>query len=1178
MDFVHLHLHSEYSLLDGACRIADIPKRAKELGQSAVAITDHGVMYGVVDFYKACKDEGIKPIIGCEVYLADGTRFEKKHTGRYFNTHLVLLVKNETGYKNLSYMVSSSFTEGFYVKPRIDIELLREHSEGLVCLSGCLSGYMARALLADDFESAENFALRMKAIFGEDFYIEIQDHGLSDQKKVNEGLIKIAKKNKIETVATCDAHYITKEDAKVQSILVCVQTGNKLSDPNPLGFETDEFYMKSAEEMADILGYIPEALENTVKIAEKCNYDFEFGSIKLPTYTPEDGSSPKDYLKKLTYEGYEKKKAAGKIVFDTKHTEDDYKARILYELLMIEKMGYSQYYLIVRDFVNYAKENGIHTGPGRGSGAGSLVAYLVGITDVDSIKYELLFERFLNPERVSMPDFDIDFCDRRRDEVIKYVISRYGEDRVSQIITFGTLAARAAVRDVGRVLGMPYDEVDKISKMISRDARGSLSEALKSSKELSEAYGSSVEVKTLIDYASKIEGMPRHASTHAAGVVITKDPVCSYLPLATNGDNTVTQFDMDTVANLGLLKFDFLALRNLTIIADAEDEIRKTEPSFSIESVALDDPETYELFARGDTEGVFQFESGGIKKLLMNMKPKNIEDIMLALSLYRPGPMDSIPRFLACRKDPSKVTYKVEALRDILENTSGCIIYQEQVMQICRKIASYSYGKADMVRRAMSKKKSEEMEKERDTFVKGATENFVSKEIANEIFDEMAGFAKYAFNKSHAAAYSITSYRTAYLKTHYPAQYYAALLTSVMGNTPKMSEYIADARKMGISVLAPDINESDAGFTVKGNRIRFGLAAVKGVGEALANAISAERKTGDFKSFDDLVERMTARELNRQSLLALVSVGAFDSLGRARSSLVEALDAVIESASAAKRRNLDGQLDLFASLGDASPVSVSYEYPNIPEYDTKKKLSLEREYIGVYVSGSLLDGYSDHISDISPTDISIINMSASDEENAQEHEAVKDRQSVNIVGIVTASNKKQTRNGDMMAIITLEDKASQIRVLVFSKIYEKFAAYTGVDSIVSVFGEVSIKDDGSAEIVARKIEPLITNGSYTRKTVTAAKAPEERVQRTPVIDNTAIYHKKLYIKVPSLDSEEYKRAIAVVSIFCEGDTEVVFYDSSSSSYHKILTLKTDVTENAYKLLCDICSKENVILK
>ncbi len=1176
-DFVHLHLHSEYSLLDGACRVADIPKKAKELGQSAVAITDHGVMYGVVDFYKACKNEGIKPIIGCEVYLAEGSRFDKKHTGRYFNTHLVLLVKDEIGYKNLSYLVSSAFTDGFYVKPRIDLEILREHSEGLVCLSGCLSGYMSRAILADDASAAENFALRMKALFGEDFYIELQDQGLSDQKKVNTELVKIAKKNNIGLVATNDAHYISKEDAKVQSILVCVQTGNKLSDENPLGFETDEFYLKGCDEMERLFAAIPEALENTVRIAQKCNYDFEFGKLKLPTYTPDDGSSPRDFLKKLTYEGYEKKKAEGKIVFSEKHTEDDYKARILYELLMIEKMGYSQYYLIVRDFVNYARENGIQTGPGRGSGAGSLVAYLVGITDVDSIKYELLFERFLNPERVSMPDFDIDFCYIRRDEVIKYVISRYGEDRVSQIITFGTLAARAAVRDVGRVLGMSYDEVDKVSKMIPRDLKITLADALKSSKELAEAYNSSVETKTLIDYASKIEGMPRHASTHAAGVVITEDPVCSYLPLATNGDSVVTQFDMDTVANLGLLKFDFLALRNLTIIADAEAEIRKTEPDFSIEKVTFDDPETYELFSQGRTEGVFQFESSGIKRLLINMKPKNIEDIMLALSLYRPGPMDSIPRFLANRKDQSKVTYKTEQLRDILENTSGCIIYQEQVMQICRRIANYSYGKADMVRRAMSKKKTEEMEKERETFVGGAKDNFISEQTANEIFDEMAGFAKYAFNKSHAAAYSITSYRTAYLKAHYGAQYYAALLSSVMGNTPKMSEYIADARKMGLSVLPPDINESNAGFTVKGNKIRFGLAAVKGVGEALANAISTERACGAYKSFDDFIGRMTCRELNRQSLLALISVGALDSFGIARSALVESLDIVLENASAAKRRNLDGQLDLFSVLSEnaeaSAAISPSFEYPSIPEYDAHKKLALEKEYIGIYISGSILDDYSRNISDISPLSISTVNASANEEN--EEYGAVADRQTVNVAGIVTASNKKVTKNGNMMAILTLEDKSAQIKVLVFSNVFEKFASLTNADAIISVVGDVSMKDDGTAEIIAKKLSPLIHNSRYEYQRKRDEKVAEPR--ETPKT-NENLHTSKVYIKVPSVDSEQYKRVLALVEIFSEGSCEVVFYDSATSSYKKMSSMHLEVTDNVYRLLSDICGKENVILK
>ncbi len=1189
-DFVHLHLHSEYSLLDGACRVSEIPKKAKELGQSAVAITDHGVMYGAVAFYKACKDEGIKPIIGCEVYLAQGSRFDKKHTGRYFNTHLVLLVKNEIGYKNLSYLVSSSFTDGFYVKPRIDLEILEKHSEGLVCLTGCLSGYMARAVLADETDEAERFALRLKAMFGDDLYIELQDHGLADQKKTVDVLASIAKKHSIGIVATNDTHYISKSDAKVQSILVCVQTGNKLSDDNPLGFETEEFYLKSADEMQTVFSKYPEAIENTVKIAEKCNYDFEFGRLKLPTYTPEDGSSPKDFLKKLTYEGYEKKKAEGKIVFTEKHTEDDYKARILYELLMIEKMGYSQYYLIVRDFVNYAKEHGIQTGPGRGSGAGSLVAYLIGITDVDSIRYELLFERFLNPERVSMPDFDIDFCYIRRDEVIRYVISRYGEDHVSQIITFGTLAARAAVRDVGRVLGMPYDDVDKISKMIPRDIGMTLADALKTSNDLAEAYAGSVEVKTLIDYAVKIEGMPRHSSTHAAGVVITEEPVSSYLPLALSGDTVVTQFDMDTVANLGLLKFDFLALRNLTIIADAEEEIRKTEPGFSVEALSLDDPETYELFSQGKTEGVFQFESPGIKRLLINMKPKNIEDIMLALSLYRPGPMDSIPKFLENRRNHSKITYKTEQLRDILENTSGCIIYQEQVMQICRKIANYSYGKADTVRRAMSKKKSEEMEKERETFVKGAADNFISNETANEIFDEMVSFAKYAFNKSHAAAYSITSYRTAYLKVHYPAQYYAALLSSVMGNTPKMSEYIVDARKMGLKVLPPDINESRSGFTVSGDKIRFGLAAVKGVGDAFARQVRAVRENGPFTSFGDFVDRMTGRELNRQSLLALVSVGAFDSLGTARSSLVEALDIVIESASAAKRRNLDGQLDLFASfsqdLDEMSDTSLKYEYPDVPEYDARKKLSLEKEYIGIYVSGSLLDDYTDSLSALQTTDIITINSSASDESDISDgDERIKDRQNVNIAGIITSVNKKVTKNGAVMAIATLEDRTSQIRILVFPALFEKLARYIANDAIIAVNGDVSMKDDGSAEILVRRIAPISRNGegspAPSQKTpAPAATYEHSRPVLAPMGEKTPDLHsaKKIYVKLPDLSGDVFKRAFAIYEIFCDGACEMILYDSSKGEYKKLPGATFEPTDNAYRLLCSICGKENVIIK
>ena len=838
-DFVHLHLHSEYSLLDGACKINEIAKYAKELGQSAVALTDHGNMFGAVEFYSACKKEGIKPIIGCEVYVAPTSRFEKARVKNAPYYHLVLLVKNEIGYRNLSYLVSSGYTEGFYVKPRIDIDLLKEHSEGLIALSACLAGYIPSAILSGDIVDAKENIIQMLDIFGRDnFYLELQNHGISEQGIVNEALVKLSKETKAQLVCTNDVHYLRKEDAYIQSVLMAIQMNSSLEKSKAGAFSTNEFYLKSSEEMEDLFKEYKIACSNTVKIANMCNFDFEFNCTKLPKYPlPQGATSSKELLYELTYAGMKKRISNHSISFDSTHSEKEYRDRIEYELSVIDSMGYNDYFLIVWDFINYAKTNNIPVGPGRGSGAGSLVAYLLEITDVDSIKYELLFERFLNSERVSMPDIDTDFCYERRDEVIDYVKSKYGQDHVAQIITFGTMAAKAAVRDVGKVLELPYNDIDLISKLISANT---LKESIENSTELRRLYENDDNIKKALDVAMRLEGMPRHASTHAAGVVITDKPLVDYLPISTNGGVTVTQYDMDTVAKLGILKFDFLAIRYLTIISDTEKLIKKVDKSFSINKIPIDDEKTYKFISSGKTEGVFQLESVGIRQVLTRLQPESIDDVIACIALYRPGPMDSIPRYIERRHNKTAITYKTDLLEPILSSTYGCIVYQEQVMQIFSRLAGYSYGRADIVRRAMSKKKENEMKKEREVFVSGAIKNNISDDIANELFDEMESFAKYAFNKSHAVAYALVSYRTAYLKFHYPREYYASLISSVLGSMDKMMEYIDECSKMGIRILQPDVNFSQAGFSVDNGNIRFGLLALKGVGRSLIASIVDE--------------------------------------------------------------------------------------------------------------------------------------------------------------------------------------------------------------------------------------------------------------------------------------------------------------------------------------------------
>ncbi|MBO5778372.1 MAG: DNA polymerase III subunit alpha [Clostridia bacterium] len=1223
-DFVHLHLHSEYSLLDGACRIKEIPKRAKELGQSAVALTDHGVMYGAVAFYKACKAEGIKPIIGCEVYLAQGDRTDRVRTSSYFNTHLVLLCENEIGYRNLIEMVSKSFTEGFYNKPRVDLSLLREHHEGLIALSGCLAGHVQEALLGDDRAEAKRFALEMQSIFGKDhFFLELQDHGLDEQKKVNPGLIALSKETGIPLVATNDAHYLTKEDADAQAVLLCIQTGNVITDGRPIGFETDEYYMKSADEMAALFPNYPEALENTLRIAERCNFDFVMDKTELPVYTAPDGLTSKAYLKKLAYEGFERRIAAGQIVFDEAHPKDVYTSRILYELLIISKMGYDDYYLIVWDFINWAKSKKIPVGPGRGSGAASLVAYLIGITDVDSIRHNLLFERFLNPERISMPDFDTDFCYNRRDEVIRYVSEKYGSDHVSQIITFGTMAARAAIRDVGRALDRSYSDIDRIARLIPQKPGTKLADVLTENKELKEIYQGKFEDQQLIDYALKLEGMPRHASVHAAGVVITKEPLHHYLPLATSGDTPITQFDMDTVAALGLLKFDFLAIRYLTILADAEREVQKHTPTFEVVKIPENDAETFKLLSEGRTDGVFQLESAGVKRLLGNLRPSALEDVMAVIALYRPGPMDSIDTYLENRKTPSKIHYKLPELSEILSETHGCIVYQEQVMQICRKVAGFSYGKADSVRKAMSKKKPELLEEMRAEFLKGAKENFIDVSLANELFDDMASFAKYAFNKAHAAAYAVTSYRTAYMKTHYPREYAAALLTSVMGSHGKTAEYIEDCRHMGVSLLPPDINQSDLRYSVAPEGIRYGLGGIKGIGEGFVNHIKQERARRPFRDFMDFAERMIPIELNRQQAQALISVGAFDGMGNTRAELLAGMDKVIQMLSDARRRNLDGQMDLFGdSMGGASPAE-SYRFDPIPEYTAGQRLRMEKEYTGLCLSGSLLDDYSLHVAAIDPAELIDVVNSFDEEGEPVENPVYKEGDALLVAGILSKITRKTTKNGAGMAFVQIEDRKGEAELVVFPKQFEASVGLLRPDNAVWVKCTLSVKDEQGPKLLANEMGALLTDIEWkqspnrpalpqkptvkgkqwarsatqtvpapvadrpaetgsdlsTQTPLPAAKAPV--APTAPAAPAPAAAPTKapttVYLRVERMDAPATRKAMLLCEIFSEGNVQTVFYDGSTGKY---IRTNLSITASPYVLkeLTTLLGEKNVVLR
>ncbi|MBQ8419756.1 MAG: DNA polymerase III subunit alpha [Clostridia bacterium] len=1187
MPFVHLHLHSEYSLLDGACRVTDIPRRARELGQTAVAITDHGAMYGVVDFYRACKNEGVKPIIGCEVYVAAGSRFDKRHETDSTRYHLVLLCKNETGYKNLCYMVSKAYTEGFYTKPRIDMELLTEHHEGLICLSACLAGYIPKLLIGGDYEKAKEHALFMRSLFGEDsYYLEIQDHGIEEQKEVNRELLRLSEDTGIPLVATNDVHYLRRNDSDTQAVLMCIQTGNKIADGRPFGFETDEFYMKSEEEMKTLFGAYEGALENTQKIADLCNFDFCFDNLYLPRFHPETGEAPDMYLRRLAMESFEAKIKSGEILFNEEHTEAVYRERIEYELSVIIKMGYAEYYLIVADFIRFAKSKNIPVGPGRGSGAGSLVAYLVGITDVDSIHYNLMFERFLNPERVSMPDFDTDFCYDRRGEVIEYVSEKYGRDHVCGISTFGTLAAKAVIRDVGRVLGMSYNDVDAVAKAVPNDLHITIEKALEGA--LGDMYRDNESIRRLIDISKALEGMPRHASAHAAGIVITDRPVHEYVPIAVNDEMTLTQFPMDTVAKLGLLKFDFLGLRYLTIMSDTEKQIRLSEPDFDLRRVPFDDEKTYELISSGKTDGIFQLESGGMRKMLMQMRPACLEDIILAISIYRPGPMDSIPQFLENRLHPENIQYSCPQLAKILDETSGCILYQEQVMNICRDIAGFSYGRADIIRRAMSKKKAKEMENERQAFIfgekdengkvicHGAVSAGISEDVATEIFDTMSSFAAYAFNKSHATAYAYTSYRTAYLKAHYPCEYLASLLTSVLGNMGKTAVYVDQAQKMRIAVLGPDINESRDTYTVVkygGKRaIRFGLLGIKNVGKNFLAEVVFERNSGKFTSFENFVSRMSGRDLNKRQVESLIKSGAFDSLGTKRSQLLSEYERIIDIYLKKERNRSDGQLDLF-SIGNISVADdypeTDYVYPEMEELPTKERLRQEKESMGMYFSGHPFDDFEAHAKYFHAVPIGDI-LSAFEEDG--ESDTYKDHQKLTVAGIITSRVNKQTRAGAPMAFLTVEDRLGEMELVVFPKILERYSFFLTPDVPIAAYGELSVTEDAPPKLLVAKAEMLKAN--FTPEEAAApTEKPTVKEAPAPAQDKP----KTLYLKVENLSCEACRRACSILEIF-EGATPVVFFDASTKKYVKAVGRSTSIQPTMFSLLKTILGENAVILK
>ena len=1141
--FTHLHVHTQYSLLDGAARITDLVARAKELGMESLAITDHGAMYGVIDFYKECKKAGIRPLLGMEAYVAPN-HLEK--SGIRENAHLILISKNITGYKNLMQLSSIAFLDGFYYRPRIDYELLEKYSEGLVCLSACLAGDIPQLLLGRRYDDALALAARLKGMFGDDFYIELQDHGLPEQKEILPQLAKIAAELNIKTVATNDIHYVKKEDAESQDVLLCIQTNKVVSDENRMRMSADEFYLKSEDEMRLALPKYPEAIANTAEIADKCNVEITFHEQHLPGFTAPDGLTNLEYLSEICRRGLARKMP---------DASDEVKERLEYEISVINQMGFVDYFLIVWDFVNFAHENGIFVGPGRGSGAGSLAAYSMGITDTDPIKYDLIFERFLNPERISMPDFDIDFCIERRQEVIDYVVRKYGADHVCQIITFGSMAARLAVRDVGRALDMPYADVDRIAKLIPNALGMTLTKALELSAELKALYDSDETVKKLIDLSLKLEGLPRHASTHAAGVVICAQPTVEYVPLQRNEDAITTQFPKDTVEELGLLKMDFLGLRNLTVIRDTLDYIRQGGKEVpDLERMDNDDPAVYKMIAEGDTDGVFQLESLGMRQFMMQLNPDCFEDIIAGISLFRPGPMEQIPRYIAGKNDRNNVKYAHEKLRPILEKTYGCMVYQEQVMQIVRDLAGYSWGRSDLVRRAMSKKKHDVMAKEREYFINGIVEdgevkvpgavrNGVSREVANRIFDEMMDFASYAFNKSHAAAYAVLAYRTAYLKKYYPVEFMTALLNSFIGkDMGKISEYVNYCRQRGIQVYPPDINKSRAKFSVEKDSIRFGFAAIKNVSESVTEQIAREREqTGPFRDFNDFLRR--GETLNKRIVEGLIKAGCFDSMGVKRSQLMAVYDQAMTYAGNDRKQRATGQLSLFDMAGaDEIAEDTAIPLPDIEEFDSNTLLFMEREVMGIYISGHPLSEFSQELKELAPCG----ELSAADGTGRY-----KDNQKVRLGGIITSVRTKPVKSGNgLMAYAVIEDLTGSVELAAFPSVFTRCAGRLLVDNKVTVSGKLNMREDQNNTILVDDIMPL-----------EKAKAAG-----------------RLYLRLDMGDGRLFDRVRTVLSRF-PGNLPVVLVDSATrKTMQAPRELYINPSEAIMDIMKEMLGEENVKLK
>ena len=1060
MSFTHLHVHTEYSLLDGSSKIKELVQRVKDLGMDSIAITDHGVMYGVIDFYRAAKEVGIKPILGCEIYVTLGSRFEKE-TGKSKYHHLVLLAENDVGYHNLMKIVSRGFTEGFYYKPRVDYEVLEQYHEGIIALSACLAGEVSSLLMQGFYEEAKKAALHLESVFGKgNFFLEMQDHGIEAQRIVNQGMMRLHKETGIDLVVTNDIHYVYEEDAQAHDILLCIQTGKKVADENRMRYEGGQYFAKSEEQMRELFPYALEAIENTHKIAERCNVEIVFGEQKVPKYEVPEGYDAYSYLTKLCEDGL-KKRYGDQTVQDGVNLKE----RLTYELTTIKNMGYVDYFLIVWDFIKYAKDHQIAVGPGRGSAAGSIVSYCLEITDIDPIRYNLLFERFLNPERVSMPDIDVDFCFERRQEVIDYVVEKYGKEKVVQIVTFGTMAAKAVIRDVGRVLDIPYAIVDSVAKMIPNELNMTIDKALKASKDLRDACEKDAQIQYLIDMSKRLEGLPRHSSMHAAGVVIGQRALDEYVPLAkASEDAIVTQFTMTTIEQLGLLKMDFLGLRTLTVIQNAIHLIEEqTGVRLEMNHIDYDDKKVFDLISSGKTEGIFQLESSGMKSFMKELKPESLEDIIAGISLYRPGPMDFIPKYIEGKNDRHQIQYTCTQLEKILSPTYGCIVYQEQVMQIVMELAGYTMGRSDLVRRAMSKKKGDVMEKERQNFVygneaegvPGCIKNGIDEKTANQIFDEMIDFAKYAFNKSHAAAYAVVSYQTAYLKCYYPVEFMAALLTSVLGNPAKVSEYIMHCRQMGIEIFPPDVNEGVSGFSVSSGKIRYGLSAIKSLGKPVIDAIVAERKAnGTFKSLKDFVERLSSKEVNKRTVESFIKAGAFDSLNATRKQMMLVYVSVIDGVSQEKKKSISGQMTLFDMMGEEEKQEYELNYPDVGEYEKEQLLVMEKEVLGIYASGHPLEEYVDTLQKmVTATTADFLIDSETGVTKAQD-------QSLYVIGgLIANKTVKMTRHNQNMAFLTIEDLYGTVEVVVFPRDYEKYKEMMNLDEKVYIRGRASISEE-----------------------------------------------------------------------------------------------------------------------